>query len=193
MNTAVELREVSYAYPGKEAALSNISLDILEGEAVGIIGPNGSGKSTLIEIIEGSLKGEGSVRVSLSVGVVHQQIHGPFSDGEKRYAAVEQLLMSEQGIICLDEPILSLDAKHRDQLAGLIREKEGTKIIATRDLELVFETCSKVVLMNGGEIIRQGPAAEILGDRVLLEENDLEVPDLFLPPKNPGLYPVGNN
>jgi len=193
MNTAVELREVSYAYPGREAALSNISLEILEGEAVAIIGPNGSGKSTLLKIIEGSLRGEGFVRVLSSPGILHQQVHGPLSEGENRYAAAEQILMSDIDILCLDEPITGLDAKHRDQLVGLIREKECTKLIATRDLELAFETCSKVVLINGGEIIKQGPAADILRDVILLEENDLEVPPTLVPPKNPGLYPIGNN
>ena len=47
--------------------------------------------------------------------------------------------------------------------------------------------------MNAGEIIRQGNAMEILGDKVLLEENDLEQPERFANPKNPGFYPLGDN
>ncbi len=193
MQKAVEIKGLSFAYPSGAQALSSIDLEVLEGESVAIIGPNGSGKSTLIKIIEGSLCGEGFVRVLSSPGILHQQVHGLLSEGENRYAAAEQLLMSDIAILCLDEPINGLDAKHRDQLVSLIREKEGTKIISTRDLELAFETCSKIVLINGGEIIKQGPAADILRDAILLEENDLEVPFALVPPKNPGLYPIGNN
>ena len=44
-------------------ALDDISLDIKEGERIGLIGPNGSGKSTLVNCLSGALKHDsGSVR-----------------------------------------------------------------------------------------------------------------------------------
>ena len=46
-------------------ALRNISFDITQGEAVGIVGPNGTGKSTLLKIIAGVLlPDEGEVEVT---------------------------------------------------------------------------------------------------------------------------------
>jgi len=45
---AVELRNVSFAYPDGRAALRGVSLKIEEAESVGLIGPNGAGKSTLL-------------------------------------------------------------------------------------------------------------------------------------------------
>ena len=46
-------------------ALRNISFDITQGEAVGIVGPNGTGKSTLLKIIAGVLlPDEGAVEVT---------------------------------------------------------------------------------------------------------------------------------
>jgi len=173
MEKAVEIAGLSYSYPGVQSALINIDLDIFEGECVGIIGPNGSGKSTLLKILDGTLTGEGFIKVSGTVGTDLQEFEGE--------------------ILCLDGPTLNLDAKNRSQVIELIREREGTKIMATQDLDLVFETCSRVILMNAGEIIRQGNAMEILGDRVLLEENDLEQPERLEQPKNPGFYPLGNN
>ena len=43
---------------GGFAALSDVSLEIAEGERFGLIGPNGSGKTTLINCVSGSLRNE---------------------------------------------------------------------------------------------------------------------------------------
>jgi len=50
----IEVKNVSFAYGGK-AVLENISLDIHQGDYIGIVGPNGSGKTTLFKIILGLL------------------------------------------------------------------------------------------------------------------------------------------
>ncbi len=51
---AVELRNVSYAYPlTEEKALKNISVSFEAGKLYGIIGPNGSGKTTLCNLVRG--------------------------------------------------------------------------------------------------------------------------------------------
>ena len=51
---AVELRNVSYAYPlAEEKALRNISVGFEAGKLYGIIGPNGSGKTTLCNLVRG--------------------------------------------------------------------------------------------------------------------------------------------
>ncbi len=51
---AVELKNVSYAYPlAEEKALRNISVSFEAGRLYGIIGPNGSGKTTLCNLVRG--------------------------------------------------------------------------------------------------------------------------------------------
>ncbi len=54
-NTVVSLRDVSFDYDGREA-LSRVSLDLREGEILGLMGDNGSGKTTLLMVILGILK-----------------------------------------------------------------------------------------------------------------------------------------
>ncbi|WP_407692358.1 type I secretion system permease/ATPase [Pseudomonas xionganensis] len=49
---ALELRQVTFSYPGQSTpALANVSLRLNAGERVGIIGRNGSGKSTLARLL----------------------------------------------------------------------------------------------------------------------------------------------
>ena len=56
---AVSCERVSYSYPGSgRPALSEVSLDLRQGEYVGVVGPNGGGKSTLVRLLNGLLRPE---------------------------------------------------------------------------------------------------------------------------------------
>lgn len=54
---AIHLDRLSFAYPGSQPAIENISFRAAPGELVAIIGPNGGGKSTLIKVLVGLLRG----------------------------------------------------------------------------------------------------------------------------------------
>jgi len=69
-----------------------------------------------------------------------------------------------------------LDPRGRRELIALIRELSCTKLIATHDLELVLDTCSRVLLLDCGKIVADGPTAEILSDAARMEQHGLEVP-----------------
>lgn len=60
---AIEIKNLSFAYPDGQQALKNISLSVGLGESVAIVGPNGAGKSTLLLHLNGILRGNGAVRV----------------------------------------------------------------------------------------------------------------------------------
>jgi cobalt/nickel transport system ATP-binding protein len=65
MAEAVALRQVSFAYPDRRAALQNVQLTINVGEKVALVGPNGAGKSTLLLHLNGVLGAlDGSVRIA---------------------------------------------------------------------------------------------------------------------------------
>ncbi|WP_206051679.1 ABC transporter ATP-binding protein [Nocardioides ferulae] len=60
---AIEVRDLVMTY-GDLRAVDEVSLDVGEGEFVGVVGPNGAGKTTLLEMIEGLRKPDsGSARV----------------------------------------------------------------------------------------------------------------------------------
>jgi zinc transport system ATP-binding protein len=49
---AIEVRDVTFGY-GEQPVVESVSLDVAEGEFLGLVGPNGSGKTTLLKLIIG--------------------------------------------------------------------------------------------------------------------------------------------
>jgi len=52
----INLKHISFSYPGGKPVLENLCFQLHDGEKVGLIGPNGSGKTTLFHIIMGLMK-----------------------------------------------------------------------------------------------------------------------------------------
>ncbi len=102
------------------------------------------------------------------------------SFGEKRRIAIATVLAMNPEILALDEPTSNIDPKHRRDLINFLKGLNLTKIIATHDLELVFEVCSRVVLLDQGRLIASGNTLNILKDKSLLESHSLEIPRWLL-------------
>ena len=98
------------------------------------------------------------------------------SGGEKRMAAIATVLAMDPEVILMDEPTSALDPYNRRIVINTIRGLQGTKIITSHDLDMILDTCSRVILLSGGQIAADGPAREILSDKALLESNRMELP-----------------
>lgn len=101
------------------------------------------------------------------------------SVGEKRRVCLAGVLACDPSILVLDEPTTSLDPKGRRELKELLRQIPITKLIATHDLELVVELCSRVLVLDGGMIVAQGPTIELLSDEALMLRHNLERPHIL--------------
>lgn len=98
------------------------------------------------------------------------------SGGEKKMAAIATILAMKPEMMLMDEPSASLDPKNRRRLIQLLRKLPETKIIASHDLDMILETCDRVILLDHGKIVADGPTQELLRDQELLEAHDLELP-----------------
>lgn len=98
------------------------------------------------------------------------------SGGEKRMAAIATVLAMEPDAVLMDEPTSALDPYNRRVVINTIKELGQTKIITSHDLDMIMDTCDRVILLSGGEIVADGPAMDILSDRELLEANHMELP-----------------
>ncbi len=98
------------------------------------------------------------------------------SGGEKRMAAIATILAMEPEVILMDEPTSALDPYNRRVVINTIRALPQTKIITSHDLDMILNTCDRVILLSHGEIAADGPAETILRDRALLEANRMELP-----------------
>jgi cobalt/nickel transport system ATP-binding protein len=112
------------------------------------------------------------------VGLTGFEGRVPFhlSGGEKRRVALAGVLAMRPEVLLLDEPSTHLDPRGRREFIHLIGAIGGARVIASHDLELILETCGRVLLLDGGRLVADGPARALLADAVLMEAHGLEVP-----------------
>lgn len=98
------------------------------------------------------------------------------SGGEKKLVSIAAILAMEPEIVLMDEPSICLDPKNRRRLIHVLNHIPKTKLIASHDLDLILDTCERTILISDGKTVKDGLTKEILSDKVLLEENNLELP-----------------
>ena len=105
----------------------------------------------------------------------HRHNH-KISGGEKRMAAIATILAMEPEMILMDEPSTALDPVNRRTVINTINRLPQTKLIASHDLDMILDTCQRVILLSHGAIVADGDAETILRDKELLEANRMELP-----------------
>jgi cobalt/nickel transport system ATP-binding protein len=96
------------------------------------------------------------------------------SGGEKRRAALAGVLAMRPEVLLLDEPSMFLDPRGRRELIRLLNDLPGTMLVATHDLELVHDACSRVIVLDAGRVVADGPAGTLLADHDLMDRHGLE-------------------
>lgn len=98
------------------------------------------------------------------------------SVGERKRVAMATVLAMDPSILVLDEPTAGLDPRGRRSLITLLDHLDATMLVSTHDMRLVAELFPRMIVLDGGRVVADGPTDEIMADAQLLEAHGLEAP-----------------
>jgi cobalt/nickel transport system ATP-binding protein len=111
---------------------------------------------------------------AVRMGSYAQRVSHHLSMGEKKRIAIATVLSMEPEVLVLDEPTAGLDPRTRRALIHLLSELPMTMLVSSHDLAMVREAFPRMVIMDEGRIVADGPTLELLSDGSLLEAHGLE-------------------
>jgi polar amino acid transport system ATP-binding protein len=89
------------------------------------------------------------------------------SGGQQQRVAIARALSMSPEVMLFDEPTSALDPELVGDVLGVMRQlaDEGmTMLVVTHEMQFAREVADKVLFMDGGYVVEQGPAAEVIGD-----------------------------
>lgn len=101
------------------------------------------------------------------------------SYGQKKRISIADIVVMEPELIIFDEPTSSLDPKHSKQVIGIfdkLIEKGLTVVVSTHDINFAYSWADYVIVMDNGQVRKEGLPEEVFSDTELMEECYLEKP-----------------
>ena len=87
------------------------------------------------------------------------------SEGQRLVLALAVVLVATPAVLLLDEPTRGLDYPTKERLSDLLHDLAASGhaiVVATHDVELAAETATRVVVLAEGEVVADGPTAEVV-------------------------------
>lgn len=116
------------------------------------------------------------------------------SGGQKRRVAIASIIAMEPQVLILDEPCAGLDPKGREVILNMIKEYQNktgnTVLFVSHSMEDVAKLCSKVLVLNNGEVAMCDTVPKVYSRAQELRDMGLNVPqitDIFLKLKQSGI------
>ena len=109
----------------------------------------------------------------MRLGGLADDLASRLSGGEQRMVEIVRTIAARPPLLLLDEPAVGLAPQTRVELANVIRHLAGTEgigvLLIEHAIELVMDVSDRIVVLNYGEAIADGPPAAIRSNRVVLE------------------------
>ena len=155
MTALLSMRGVSKSFGGV-MALRDVSLEVADGEILGLIGPNGAGKTTLLNCVSGVYRPDaGEIRFdgrSLRGLGPHQ---------------VARALCTRPRLLLLDEVMAGLNAVEIDAALGMARDVHArglTIVLIEHVMRVIVGVCERVIVLAHGTHLAEGRPQEVLND-----------------------------
>jgi cobalt/nickel transport system ATP-binding protein len=113
---------------------------------------------------------------AVCMGEYAPRVSHHLSAGEKKRIAIATVLAMEPEVLVLDEPTAGLDPRARRTLIRLLDELDITMLVSTHDLHMVEELFPRMIIMDEGSVVADGPTQVLLNDEALLVAHGLEKP-----------------
>ena len=101
------------------------------------------------------------------MGLSDRADHYPhqLSGGQQQRVAIARALALHPDILCFDEPTSALDPELTGEVLKVIRslaERNTTMVIVTHEMAFARDVADRVIFMDGGVIVEEGPAREVI-------------------------------
>ena len=185
----MEIRELRKSF-GANTVLKGIDLTVEKGDVIAILGPSGSGKTTLLRCINfleksdsGTMVFDGEsydlghmrkadiigMEMLDKVGLSDRADYYPIqlSGGQQQRVAIARALATNPEIIYFDEPTSALDPELIGEVLSVMRQlaEDGmTMLVVTHELSFAENVSSRVIFMENGSIVEQGPSKEFFAN-----------------------------
>lgn len=107
------------------------------------------------------------------------RLFNEISGGEKQRVMIASALAQEPEMMLLDEPTSALDLKHQMQILNILKQLNKTRgvtlVMALHDLHLASKFCKRTILLQKGQIVRDGAPDEVMQKDILEKVYDVKI------------------